>query len=88
MKVHHLQNKVMEQEKRCHTTHDDLQIVNLHRKQVEPRNAIFRTCQELHQADPSLPYGMYWIDPDGRGVGDDPIYVECDMATGERAFNE
>ena len=46
------------------------------------RNAIFRTCKELHQADPSLNSGMYWIDPDGQGVGDDPIYVHCDMTTG------
>jgi hypothetical protein len=27
---------------------------------------------------------MYWIDPDGEGVGDDPIYVSCDMATGTK----
>ncbi|KAK4011383.1 hypothetical protein OUZ56_020497 [Daphnia magna] len=25
---------------------------------------------------------MYWIDPDGQGVGDDPIYVFCNMTTG------
>ena len=42
--------------------------------QVEKRNAIFRTCRELLLADPSsLKSGMYWIDPDGQGVGDDPI---------------
>ena len=51
-------------------------------KQANQRNAIFRTCTELHQADPTLNSGMYWIDPDGQGVGDDPIYVECDMTTG------
>jgi hypothetical protein len=33
-------------------------------------------------ADPSLPSGMHWIDPDGEGVGDDPIYVYCDMTSG------
>jgi len=26
--------------------------------------------------------GMYWIDPDGVGVGDEPIYVHCDLETG------
>jgi hypothetical protein len=42
-----------------------------------------RTCRELHAADPSLPSGMHWIDPDGQGVGDNPIYVYCDMTSGE-----
>jgi hypothetical protein len=26
--------------------------------------------------------GMYWIDPDAQGVGDAPIYINCDMQTG------
>jgi hypothetical protein len=43
---------------------------------------ILRTCRELRAADPSLPSGMQWIDPDGQGVGDDPIYVYCDMTSG------
>ena len=42
-----------------------------------------RTCRELRTADPSLTTGMHWIDPDGQGVGDDPIYVLCDMVTGK-----
>ncbi|EFX87112.1 hypothetical protein DAPPUDRAFT_312655 [Daphnia pulex] len=29
---------------------------------------------------------MYWIDPDGQGVGDAPIYVYCDMAKGSTAI--
>ena len=41
-----------------------------------------RTCRELRAADPSLSSGMHWIDPDGQGVGDDPIYVYCDMTKG------
>ena len=41
-----------------------------------------RTCREVHAAEPSLNSGMHWIDPDGQGVGDDPIYVYCDMAKG------
>ena len=46
-----------------------------------------RTCRELRAADPSLSSGMHWIDPDGQGVGDDPIYVYCDMATGNFTVN-
>ncbi len=46
------------------------------------RAGITRTCQELRADNPSLPSGMQWIDPDGQGVGDNPIYVYCDMATG------
>ncbi|XP_046648260.1 uncharacterized protein LOC124338218 isoform X1 [Daphnia pulicaria] len=51
--------------------------------QAQTKNAIFRTCSEARTVDPSLATGMYWIDPDGEGVGDDPIYVSCDMATGK-----
>jgi hypothetical protein len=43
---------------------------------------VLRTCRETRAADPSLGSGMYWIDPDGQGVGDDPIYVYCNMASG------
>ncbi len=46
--------------------------------------AIMRTCQETRASDQSLPSGMYWIDPDGQGVGDDAIYVYCDMTKGRR----
>jgi hypothetical protein len=42
-----------------------------------------RTCRELRAAEPSLPSGMHWIDPDGQGVGDDLIYVYCDMTSGD-----
>ena len=45
-------------------------------------NGIPRTCQDLRAADPSLPSGMHWIDPDGQSVSDSPIYVYCDMTTG------
>jgi hypothetical protein len=44
--------------------------------------SIHRTCREASLADPSLTSGMHWIDPDGQGVGDDPIHVYCDMLTG------
>jgi hypothetical protein len=47
------------------------------------KNGIPRTCRELRAADPSLSSGMHWIDPDGQGVGDNTIYVYCDMTSGE-----
>ncbi len=44
-----------------------------------------RSCQEA--LDSGLPQykdsGMYWIDPDGLGIGDGSIYVYCDMTTGQ-----
>lgn len=50
--------------------------------QSSAKSVIFRTCRETRAADPSLTSGMYWIDPDGQGVGDDPIHVYCDMTSG------
>ncbi len=46
--------------------------------------AVARTCQEAILANSSLNSGMYWIDPDGQGYGDAPIYVYCDMSKGKR----
>ncbi len=48
------------------------------------KSGIPRTCKELKAADPSISSGMHWIDPDGQGVGDDPIYVYCDMTSGQK----
>ena len=45
-------------------------------------NAIYRTCHEARAADSSLKSGMHWIDPDGKGICDDPIRVHCNMTTG------
>jgi hypothetical protein len=44
-----------------------------------------KTCLEALAADPSLESGMFWIDPDGQGSGDGPIYVYCNMTTGNSA---
>ena len=41
-----------------------------------------RSCAEARSADPTLQSGNYYVDPDGTNVGDDPIYVYCDMQTG------
>ncbi|XP_046459294.1 uncharacterized protein LOC124205820 [Daphnia pulex] len=47
-----------------------------------PMGEIRRTCAEIRAMDVSIPSGMQWIDPDGQGVGETPIYVYCDMTTG------
>ena len=41
-----------------------------------------KTCLEALTTDPSLESGIFRIDPDGPGRGDDPIYVYCNMSTG------
>lgn len=51
------------------------------------KDAVPRTCREARAAAPSLSSGMYWIDPDGQGVGDGPIYVYCDMTSGKIIFS-
>ena len=55
--------------------------------QSNEKSGIPRTCQELRAANPSLPSGMQWIDPDGQGIGDYPIYVYCNMTTGIKNKN-
>ena len=47
-------------------------------------SGIPRTCRELKAINPSFASGMQWIDPDGQGIGDDPIYVYCDWSTGRK----
>jgi hypothetical protein len=51
-----------------------------------PMGEIRRTCAEIRAMDVSIPSGMQWIDPDGKGVGETPIYVYCDMTTGKMNF--
>ena len=78
--VTQLQTKVNEQESLLLALKNELQVgVQSGKQQV----AIHRTCHEARAANPSLPSGLYWIDPDGQGVGDDPINVFCDMTSGE-----
>ena len=45
-------------------------------------NSLPRSCSELKSADPTLPSGNYAIDPDGTDIGDQPIYVYCNMVNG------
>jgi hypothetical protein len=41
--------------------------------EVGSKGGIPRSCREVRLADPSLPTDVYWIDPDGQDVEDDPI---------------
>ena len=61
---------------------DNIVAINDDDNRISVKNSVLRTCRETRAADPSLISGKYWIDPDGQGVGDDPIYVYCNMATG------
>lgn len=45
-----------------------------------------RTCYDVRKLNPALQSGFYWIDPDGESIGEDPIYVYCDMASGSLLF--
>ena len=53
------------------------------RIQSNEKSGIPRTCRELRAANPGLASGMQFIDPDGQGNGDDPIFVYCNMSTGK-----
>ena len=46
-----------------------------------------KTCEEIRASDPSKQSGMYWVDPDGQGSGDPPIYVYCNMITGSTSIS-
>ena len=56
--------------------------VMVHNSLATGRASVSRTCREVREANPSLASGMYWIDPDGQGVGEDAIYVHCNMDSG------
>lgn len=40
-----------------------------------------RTCSDLRSQNPGSESGWYWIDPDGPGFGDHPIYAHCNMTS-------
>jgi hypothetical protein len=62
--------------------HHQLDKINLLNK-AGPNGVMPRSCYEVRMADPSLPTDVYWIDPDGQDIGEDPIQVNCDMSTGK-----
>ena len=89
-KVTQLEEKVKEQETILFSLKSELSSIPA--KSTSPengvsnfnlrQNAVHRTCNEVRAFDISLSSGMYWIDPDGKDFGDDPINVFCNMTTG------
>ena len=73
-----LEDKVSRLEQELRSERETIQVL------AAGNNNTPRTCHEIHDNDPSLTSGMYWIDPDGQGVGDAPISVYCDMSTGKK----
>ena len=69
--------------KKCKSATGSKSNLNNLETAIQSKSGTPRTCRELQAADPSLSSGMQWIDPDGEGVGDSPIYVYCDMSTGK-----
>ena len=69
------------QQKKCPSTsyQSHSENVQIARQSTETISTMPRTCRDIREAHPSQSSGMYWIDPDGQGVGDDPIVVSCNM---------
>ena len=83
IRMEELELKVIRLEEIIDSQREKEKIVSAVDERSVGRSVSFpRTCRELRAADPTLITGMHWIDPDGQGVGDDPIYVLCDMVTG------
>ena len=97
MKVELLEAKIVEQEhllKECKTCSNmkkksenkmplEYDVIDYSLQKIKrPSLLAPKTCLEALTEDPSLESGMFLIDPDGQGRGDDPIYVYCNMATG------
>jgi hypothetical protein len=92
MKIEMLEAKIAEQEsslKDCKNEKSENKMpldynVNYSLRPIKMQSLLVpKTCLEAFTEDPSLESGMYLIDPDGQGRGDDPIYAYCDMKTGK-----
>ena len=84
-KVTRLEEKDLQQELQINEMLKEREIGSSIRERSVGRSVSFpRTCRELRASDPTLTSGMHWIDPDGQGIGDDPIYVYCDMTKGTK----
>jgi Fibrillar collagen C-terminal domain len=57
--------------------------VSLSKFSAKEAKSLPRTCDEILHLNPNSQSGEYLIDPDGDGVGDPAISVECDMTTGK-----
>ena len=87
-KVTRLEEKELQQELLIEKLKEEREIGSAIEERSMGRSVSFpRTCRELRSSDPTLTSGMHWIDPDGQGIGDDPIYVYCNMATGKYIYS-
>ena len=50
----------------------------------ELKSATLRNYREIGFEDVPIKSGYYWIDVDGQGVGERPIYVYCNMTDGNK----
>ena len=57
-----------------------------HLKQLENKIVQPRSCEDVLSLEPTSTSGFYYIDPDGAGSGDAPIYVYCDVVTSKSTF--
>ena len=81
-KVHKHKETLMALQARQPNSFQKFDLESLEFSYQHAKGGGWRTCREILAAYPALNSGMYWIDPDGQGVGDDAIYVHCDMTTG------
>ena len=88
LKVIRLEEKELEQELLIEELQKKIDLYSAIGERSVGKSVSFpRTCRELRASDPTLTSGMHWIDPDGQGIGDDPIYVYCNMATGKYIYS-
>lgn len=89
-KFHQLENRFQVQESILKRLESERQLANAIKAVIESENehpptgqkSFPRTCRAALAANPLLPSGLYWIDPDGPASGDDAIRVHCNMTTG------
>ncbi|EFX76551.1 Cntnap2 protein [Daphnia pulex] len=74
------------QQRKCPTTNKSVPQNTEISRQSREKSSIPKTCHDIRVAHPSQTSGMYWIDPDGQGVGEDPIVAFCNMTTGSTAI--
>ncbi|EFX72232.1 contactin associated protein-like protein [Daphnia pulex] len=84
MKVNELETAVQEHEE--YSSSLSRQDEGQETENVWTKSEFYRTCADLRATDLSIPSGMRWIDPDGQGVGENPIHVYCNMSTGSTSI--
>ena len=88
-----LKNRLTNQETKLIKVNRRLKQVTLNSNKLQTH---YRTCHEFYSAykeivkhegnssQPVMESGHYWIDIDGQGFGEPPLYVYCNMTDGIR----